>query len=331
MSYWGKGALKHTGLLKRINHQNSKLVQVICDLSSGACNPEPIKELMSAANDKVQVRTLCGLHAKVWICGLEVIVGSANVSANGLGFDDPSSMKGNVEAAIEVRDADIAEKVTSWFSEQWERVDCVEVTECEIERAVDLWTARGSSSFVKKVKDSCNEQKKSRARALSSNTIDPPVPREEVTDRLLRYEIFYKGLLNALKDTDIPGKVKAPQTSGCYFRPGFNGISYAVHFGRHKKVRVELKINGPEGKRWNKKTFDLLKEHKTPIDKMLGTDLKWERMDKKITSHIALYRPGSIYSKDEECNLEEIHMWFKKTLVAFRETFDPYLRELIEN
>ena len=64
---------------------------------------------------------------------------------------------------------------------------------------------------------------------------------------------------------------------------------------------------------------------------MLGADLKWERMNKKMPLHIALYRPGSIYSKNEECNLEVIHVWFKTTLVAFKETFDPYLRELIEN
>ena len=307
VSYWGKDSLDDTGLHERIDSKNSGPVQIICDLFSGSCNPNPIKTLIS--KKRVEVKTLRGFHAKVWICGHDVIVGSANVSINGLGSDDKESKAGNVEAAVKVSDGDVARKIQSWFREQWDRNDCVNVTKREIEKAEKIWRARGQTP---------------------SDSSVPEIPDKDLTDRFERYQIFYQGLLNALKDTDIPGKVTAPRTSGCYFRSGYSGLLYAVHFGIHKQVRVELKINGPKpkGKIWNKQTFDKIKEHQTPIEKILGAGLKWERMDNKITSHIALYRPGSI---DEECDLVEIHVWFKKTLVAFKETFDPYLRKLISN
>ena len=61
VAYWGKGAAKQTGLAE---HKNPKAVRVICDLLSGACNPDEIKTL---AHLGFSVSTLDRLHAKVWI------------------------------------------------------------------------------------------------------------------------------------------------------------------------------------------------------------------------------------------------------------------------
>ena len=74
VAYWGKDATKRTGLAE---HPNRAEVRVICDLLSGACNPNEIEELTRIG---VQVKTLDRLHAKVWISGHDVIVGSANAS-----------------------------------------------------------------------------------------------------------------------------------------------------------------------------------------------------------------------------------------------------------
>ena len=219
VSYWGEGALESTGLCKRIKQENSKPIQVLCDLFSGACNPDPIEELTNTSAEKVQVKTLAGLHAKVWICGSNVIVGSANVSSNGLGFDDKKSKEGNVEASVEVSEKEFAEKVQIWFNEQWERADSVTVT--KIKEAKDLWKKRRKSKYLNKVKDSNNRQK-------SRNST---IPSNDVTDRFDRYEIFYHGLLDTLKKTDVPGNVSAPRKSGCFFRTGRSHLNYAVHFG----------------------------------------------------------------------------------------------------
>ena len=90
-------------------------------------------------------------------------------------------------------------------------------------------------------------------------------------------------------------------------------------------MRVELRLNRPKGKSWNKQKFDKISQDKRSIQEDLEQDekLEWERMDDKQTSRIALYRSGSIF--DDESTLVEIHKWFVKNLIDFKKAFDPYL------
>ena len=81
VAYWGSGASDRTALTQ---HDRPVNVRVICDLLSGACNPAEIEVLRKLG---VTVKTLDRLHAKVWIGGNDVIVGSANASRNGLPGD----------------------------------------------------------------------------------------------------------------------------------------------------------------------------------------------------------------------------------------------------
>ncbi len=316
VSYWGKGALTTTRLRERIEQKNSKPIQVLCDLLSGACNPEPIEELTKKSKNKVQVKTLSGLHAKVWICESQVIVGSANVSANGLGFDDRVSQEGNMEAAIEVDQMKFAEEVKSWFNEQWERAEPVDAS--KIQTARERWKRRRNSDFMNEVKEFCNKQK-------SPNSVVPQVPGKEINNRFERYRIFYEGLLEALKGTDVPGEVNAPRKSGCFFRSGRSYLNFAAHFGEGNKVRVELRLNKPRDQNWNKQKFKKIALHKELIQKNLGPDieLKWEFKKDKQTSRIATYRCGDI--SNDESTLVEINEWFVKNLIAFKRAFEPYL------
>ncbi|MYD45826.1 MAG: hypothetical protein F4W92_05685 [Gammaproteobacteria bacterium] len=89
MSYWGKDALVETGLRQRIDVDPTS-VQVICDLWSGACNPAPIQQLIKSG---VEVKTLDHFHAKVLVCGSDVLVGSASASLNGLVLTVRSQIK----------------------------------------------------------------------------------------------------------------------------------------------------------------------------------------------------------------------------------------------
>ena len=113
VAYWGKQSLTKTGLIKRII-SNPDRIQIICDLTSGSCNPNPIDRLRKF---KVETRTQDDMHAKVWMCGDHVILGSANVSSNGLGFDDAKSLMKNHEAAIYINDKSFAKEVHEWFDE----------------------------------------------------------------------------------------------------------------------------------------------------------------------------------------------------------------------
>ena len=78
VAFWGSGAAEQTGLASKGEGQ------ILCDLFSGGCNPKEIEKLMGVG---LEVRTLGGMHAKLWTNGDSVILGSANASTNGLGFE----------------------------------------------------------------------------------------------------------------------------------------------------------------------------------------------------------------------------------------------------
>jgi hypothetical protein len=138
VAFWGAGGSSRIGLSPR----RPGSTRVLCDLFSGSCNPDEIAALRAA---KVSVRTMDGMHAKVWCVGDVAIVGSANASANGLGFEG-KEVSGNIEAAVLVRDAAFALKVRTWFDDLWiDRVAARPVGKTEIEEARLLWKRRRSS------------------------------------------------------------------------------------------------------------------------------------------------------------------------------------------
>jgi len=111
VAYWGAGSsnwLVNQGLA-------NKDVLIICDLLSGACNPGVIKKLQEALGvDRVLTRD--GLHAKVWLTNNAAIVGSSNMSANGLGFEG-DELRGQIEANIFVTEPYVLEEIDTWFRE----------------------------------------------------------------------------------------------------------------------------------------------------------------------------------------------------------------------
>ena len=136
VAYWGSGAAERTGLTE---HDRPASIRVICDLLSGACNPAEIETLTELG---VTVRTLDRLHAKVWIGGDDVIVGSANASRNGLPGEGEQGA--NVEAAVLSQDPRLARALRAWFDKQW----CAssEIEARHLDQAQQLWKRRWRSS-----------------------------------------------------------------------------------------------------------------------------------------------------------------------------------------
>ena len=66
--------------------------------------------------------------------GNEAVVGSANASMNGLGFETAGP---NIEAAVHLRDKEIAGKVREWFLREWGLADCVD--DALLQAAETLW------------------------------------------------------------------------------------------------------------------------------------------------------------------------------------------------
>ena len=113
VAYWGEGASERTGIAKNKRRNKARIIR---DLLSGACNPAEIERLMHLG---VQVGTLDRLHAKVWIGGSAVILGSANASKNGLPDTDRDTANANVEAAILSTDRALTQETRKWFEARW--------------------------------------------------------------------------------------------------------------------------------------------------------------------------------------------------------------------
>ena len=138
VAYWGDGAAERTGLAER---ENPEQVRIICDLLSGACKPEEIRALRQR---KLHVKTLDHLHAKVWINGNEVVLGSANASRNGLPVSDEDARQANIEAAFLSKNPSLAQDLERWFKKQWKAA--TEIDDRMLDLADDLWKRRRRSS-----------------------------------------------------------------------------------------------------------------------------------------------------------------------------------------
>ena len=103
-----------------------------------------------------------------------------------------------------------------------------------------------------------------------------------------------------------------------------SGVVYGAIFGLADKVRVELYIDVGDAER-NKALFDWLSGKKEEIEEKLATRLEWERLDDRRASRIAAYRRGSIEANESE--LEHTRVWFSRELLAFREVFEPLLKQ----
>ena len=120
VAFWGKKALE---LL--IDKDN---INIICNLESGAVNPDFVESmrdknwLKKMKLKKVNIRTMNKLHAKVIITSNDAIVGSANISSNGLSYEDNDAIKGWTEAGILIKDKAIIKEINDWFDKElWKK------------------------------------------------------------------------------------------------------------------------------------------------------------------------------------------------------------------
>ena len=137
VAYWGSGAATRTGLRQ---HPHPADVRIICDLLSGACNPNEVEELQELG---FHVKTLDRLHAKVWIGGDDAIVGSANASQNGLLSEGERAADANVEAAVLLRGSDSVRRIVAWFEAQW--CTSIDIEERHLDKARQIWRRRQRS------------------------------------------------------------------------------------------------------------------------------------------------------------------------------------------
>lgn len=123
VAFWGRTALEML--------QPKRGSRVICDLLSGACDPDEIKRLMEHG---VEVKWLNRLHAKMYLTKSELIVGSANASINGLG-EEGIEGRGSIEAAVVTCEPAALKAARIWFEDQWKLANSVEPRHLKLAKA----------------------------------------------------------------------------------------------------------------------------------------------------------------------------------------------------
>jgi len=130
VAFWGGASLE---IFDGLNQK----IKILCNLESGATNPEAIRKLQKRKN--TEIRTLSNLHAKVYLTSDLAIVGSANVSANGLAFED-EELRGWIEASVLITETVQPKEVDNWFEHYWDIAN--EINEDALKSAEDVWSQR---------------------------------------------------------------------------------------------------------------------------------------------------------------------------------------------
>ena len=127
VAFWGKDS-------ESFFENTTKRIRIICNLDSGACNPHIINKIKDITN--VTIRNNSHLHAKVLIQNDVAIIGSANLSANGLSFEG-HELDGWIEAGILSTDKEVLTAASEWFKNLWKNSE--EIDEQMLNLALKRW------------------------------------------------------------------------------------------------------------------------------------------------------------------------------------------------
>lgn len=102
-----------------------------------------------------------------------------------------------------------------------------------------------------------------------------------VSERMERYQEFFQGLIDTLRDEHQFTNARKGQPQSWYsFSSGAAGFTYGANFTAGGRARVELYIDSGEYEP-NKRIFDWLEEQREPLESELEETLEWERLDNR--------------------------------------------------
>ena len=135
IAFWGAGADR------LISASPKTAIRIICNLASGGTNPVVIASLLEmsvSGASRVTVLQCDNLHAKVVIGSDRVLIGSANLSANGLGLEGRESAFW-LEAAIHTTNEAEVASARLWFNDLWGSHSVRAITARDLEHAKAAW------------------------------------------------------------------------------------------------------------------------------------------------------------------------------------------------
>ncbi|MGH7177358.1 MAG: DUF4268 domain-containing protein [Tepidisphaeraceae bacterium] len=146
------------------------------------------------------------------------------------------------------------------------------------------------------------------------------------TPRGEAYRAFFQQLIDELREKHHFTGARLGQAQCWYsFSSGTGGIQYSTSFAQNGQVRAELYL-GRRDQNENKRIFDEFLRAKVQIESEFGEPLKWERLEGRQASRIAIYRPGSIDC--EPAALDEIRAWAIARLLKLKDVFGPKLAQV---
>jgi hypothetical protein len=111
VAFWGNGAVAKLGL-----NRGAK-VDIVCNALHPGCNPEVILALVKKGH---RVKTNDQLHAKMYLTDSKAIIGSSNVSTNGLNEEGSASAVW-LEANVLTDDPKLVKSAAARFAEYWRK------------------------------------------------------------------------------------------------------------------------------------------------------------------------------------------------------------------
>jgi phosphatidylserine/phosphatidylglycerophosphate/cardiolipin synthase-like enzyme len=110
VAFWGDSAIEKI----RADEWTAKKVSIVCNATSGCCNPSVLESLRKKFNKSPSVvKSNPKLHAKVYWTPSKMVITSANASSSGLSI--PGALEGNVEAGVVVESKTLIDSVKEWF------------------------------------------------------------------------------------------------------------------------------------------------------------------------------------------------------------------------
>lgn len=150
----------------------------------------------------------------------------------------------------------------------------------------------------------------------------------ELTAAQRAYKRFWGEFLSAFRD-EHPDRTRMASPSKRYymvFPSGQSLLRYSAVFYRPAgRLRVEAYIDAGD-KEATKEAFDKLHDRKQQIERAVGEELEWNRMDDKQGSRVSLYFPDEIRITDED-RWPEARDWLVQAMGKMRTAFDPAIRE----
>lgn len=112
-------------------------------------------------------------------------------------------------------------------------------------------------------------------------------------------------------------------------KPGEGAGISTFSFTRDRRPRVDLYIDTGDQAR-NKEIFDALKARREEIEATFGGPLKWERMDEKRASRIAVYYDRLIDIGAEPYELKALRAWGVQMLIKLKRALEEPAHQVME-